>query len=322
MQKALLVIFLLSTWIGSAIAEPGKPSRPSGNLLTNGDFDLGNFTGWYDIYPEPWPYGGINGSNYGSDSRVTAPPELRETDDQLSALVLGSPDGIIVPNIFQRMPARPGDTFDLSGWIYSETDMNPQSFSLLKIVFEDAQGFHLEPAEYLDGEPCPCFPWVGVESEYVDWNSEPRVWHERTARGTAPEGTVRVIFFALNVDFGQFAFGPSRIWFDDLAVSVFPEDYSEQRLVDVQTILGALNPDQPKLKSLVNWADQMFKMSRNDNISGAVALLDRILIRVDGCFYRGVPDKKGSSADWVDDCEIQVPLTQNLLLARDAMIQK
>ena len=292
--------------------------------MVNGDFELGNFTGWLNTLPKPWPYGGGPSPQpvYGSDSLVGEPPEKLNDDSEYAALIVGSPEFIITPLLQAQMPARAGDIFDMSGWIYSETDMNPYSFSLIKIVFEDDQGFHIEPAEYLDGTPCLCFPWVGVESKFVNTAHEPRQWYKRTAKGKAPNGTARVSFFALNVDFGGFDYGPSKIWFDDLAVSVFPDDYSEQRLVDVQTILGALNPDEPKVKSLVNWADQMFRMSRNDNISGAVALLDRILTRVDGCFYRGAPDKKGSSADWVDDCEIQVPLTQNLLLARDAMIQK
>ena len=322
MRKALFVIFLLSTWIGPAIAEPGKPPRPSGNLLVNGDFELGDFTGWLSTLPAPWPYGGGPNPVYGSDSLIGEPPENLHGDSKYAALVMGSPEGIITPLLQTQIPARAGDIFDMSGWIYSETDMNPYSFSLIKIVFEDSRGFHLEPAEYLDGTPCLCFPWVGVESEFVNTAHEPRQWYKRTARGKAPEGTVRVSFFALNVDFGSLDYGPAKIWFDDLAVSVFPEDYSEQRMIDVQAMLDGLDTDEQKVKTLVNWADQMFRMSRKENISGAVALLNRILTRVDGCFYRGAPDRKGSSADWVDDCEIQVPLTQNLLLARDAMIQK
>ena len=156
--KAPFIIFLLSTWVGSAIAEPIKPSRPSGNLLVNGDFELGDFTGWLNTYPEPWPYGGgIKPPPYGTDSSVREPPEKLNDDSEYAALIMGSPEGIVVPLLQAQIPARAGDIFDMSGWIYSETDMNPSSFSLIKIVFEDAQGFHIEPAEYLDGTPCQCF---------------------------------------------------------------------------------------------------------------------------------------------------------------------
>lgn len=303
---------------------PGQPPRPSGNLLINGDFELGNFDGWYDLSPQPWPYGGNLGAiQYGTESGVFAPPEKRSDDSEFSVLLTAAPQGRFVSQFWQRMPARPGDRFDFSSWIYNETKVNPGPFSLLKIVFEDEQGYHLEPAQYLQGRACDCGQWVGVVSDFVTSNDETETWHHRIAEGVAPDGTARVIFFAQSLDRWPFSGSdPARVWFDDLAVSVFPEDYSEQRLVDVQTILNTLNPDEPKVKNLVDWADQMFRMSRNDNISGAVALLDRILTRVDGCFYRGAPDQKGKSADWVDDCEIQVPLTQNLLLARDAIIQK
>jgi hypothetical protein len=163
--------------------------------LVNGGFETGDFTGW-----------DVNGDNV-----VGAP--VAGAHSGTSAARLTVTGGGNVAAIRQIFAASPGDEVNFSAWILTEAPLPAgPSFGLAKIVFEDAAGNDLEPASVSIGQLGPAEN-PGIESlPFVDATTPVDTWVFSEAQGVAPEGTVRVRFLLLNVDF---AGGENPIWFDD-----------------------------------------------------------------------------------------------------------
>lgn len=167
------------------------------NLLTNGDFETEDLTGWVDP-------GGSGSATLGEPANVAA------QDGSVAALItLGAGVG----ELNQTFPAAPGDEFNFSGYMLTETAItDADSFGVLKIVFRDADGNDLAPESVSIGQANEAFP--GVEAlPFVNGDSDAEEWVFTEAQGVAPDGTVEVLFLALNVDFGS---ETNPIWFDNI----------------------------------------------------------------------------------------------------------
>lgn len=167
-------------------------------LLTNGDFEAGDLTGW------------SGGANAGDNETIGAPAVGAQADNFAAELELAAG----VSELRQTFPAAPGEEFSMSGYMLTEGPLPSEpSFGLLKIVFQDANGADLAPASINIGQPNADFP--GVESlPFLNDASPVDTWVFTEAQGVAPAGTVQVVFLVLNVDFG--AGGPFPIWFDTI----------------------------------------------------------------------------------------------------------
>jgi hypothetical protein len=148
-------------------------------LLLNGGFESGDTSGW------------ITG---GFVLPVTV-------QSGLFSLVLDAPGGITVPSAYQEIPASPGETFTLSGYLYTgETLPANATFGLLKIVFRDSGGVDLEPASISKGQFGPPLN-PGAESlPFLNDESPVEEWIFSEAQAVAPEGTAFVEFFLILVD--------------------------------------------------------------------------------------------------------------------------
>ena len=169
------------------------------NLLTNGDFETCDLTGWTDpasnpgnaAVGAPTPTGAQDGSNAAELTLEAGVSELR-----------------------QSAPAAPGDEFYFSGHMLTENVLPAgDSFGLLKIVFRDSDGNDLVPDSATLGQINTDFP--GIESlPFLDSTRQEDTWVFSEAQGVAPAGTVEVLFIILNVDF---AGGTNPIWFDNIS---------------------------------------------------------------------------------------------------------
>jgi hypothetical protein len=148
-------------------------------LLLNGGFETGNTDGW---------------TTGGSVLPVTAQAGT-------FSLVLDAPGGFVAPAAFQTVAANPGETFTLSGYLYTVDPLPANAtFGLLKIVFQDANGADLEPASISIGQFGPpenpgaeALPFLNAESPVGEW-----IFSE--VRAVAPAGTTDVEFFLIIVD--------------------------------------------------------------------------------------------------------------------------
>jgi hypothetical protein len=184
-------------------------------LLTNGDFEIGDLTGW-NLGPGDLSVGapGIGAQSGNFAARLNSPADGVPTIDQGS---FGGLNGII--------PASPGQEFNLSGYMLTETALpavgTGATFGLFKIVFEDAAGNDLEPASVSIGQFGPAAN-PGVEAlAFLNGDSPVNTWIFSEAQGVAPAGTVSVQFIAINVDFGNGANHP--MWYDDISATLIPE---------------------------------------------------------------------------------------------------
>lgn len=199
----------------AALALPLAASAPAANLLTNAGFETGDLSGW-------------NLSGPGGSQSVGAPGVGAHSGD--FALLLNAPaDG--VPEVNQGLfggpstfPASPGEEFNLSGYMLTESALPPgATFGLFKIVFEDAAGNDLVPASASKGIINNDFP--GVESQpFLNSDSPVNTWFFSEAQGVAPDGTASVAFLVLDVDFGNGANNP--MWYDTISGSLIPEPTS------------------------------------------------------------------------------------------------
>ena len=172
------------------------------NLLANPSFETGDFTGWA---PEP-PSGG--------EATIGAPTAGAQSGD--FAALLTPQDG--VGELIQTFPGTPGEEYNINGFMLSEAAIpSGPSFGLYKIVFRNAAGEDLEPASVSIGQfSDPANP--GVDSlEFLNDGSMVDIWQFSEAQGVAPEGTVEVLFFILNIDF---AGGVNPIWYDTVEAGV------------------------------------------------------------------------------------------------------
>ena len=288
------------------------------NLLLNGNFEIGSLSGWNTYCCDPWPYGAV-GPTYGPSSGVffdpLHPPGV--LPENFAALINSAVEND-VSYLQTQLPAREGDVFNLRGRIMREAAGNPYSFSLLKIVFEDEDGYHLEPAGYLIGAPCNCFPWLGIESDFVTSLDASRIWHFREAKGRAPAGTTRVSFFALNVDFGRNQFGDSRIWFDDLKVTEFPDDYSARMLIESKELIDRYyeSTGNASVANLNKHLEAAIDLEIKGNTRASLSQIQIVVERIDGCHFNGAPDRRGQSQDYIEDCNLQSKLISRLHAAK------
>lgn len=119
------------------------------------------------------------------------------------------------PNASQSFPASPGDIFNLQGYMLnpSEDPIAGGSFGLFKIEFRNSEGTALQPASVDIGSSAGG-PYYGAESEpFLNAGSATDEWIFSEAQAKAPEGTVEVGFFLLNVNQPGY---PGPMYFDDI----------------------------------------------------------------------------------------------------------
>jgi hypothetical protein len=246
------------------------------NVLQNPGFETdamlgqaplpGIATGWDQLF---------NGA-----STVSAPNF--PTHSGIGSLQLPGPGGFSVPGAYQSFPASPGDTWDLQGYMLTQTALPAgATFGLLKIVFGDGVG-DLVPASILIGQNGPAAN-PGIEAlPQLNSTSAVNTWQFTEAKGVAPAGTTVVRLFALMVD--QAA---GTGYFDDLVGSVVPPnpsvsgDYNGNNIVDAADYtvwrdhLGqafTLPNRDPTNSGNVNAQDYTFWKGRFGATSGAGAL--------------------------------------------------
>ncbi len=202
---------MIAITVASLLAAPSAFAT----LLVNGGFETGDLTGW----------------NIGPGDVSVGAPGVGAFDGSF-ALRLNSPtDG--VPEVNQGsfeaggplIPAAPGQEFNLSGYMLTETALPAgATFGLFKIVFEDAAGNDLVPASVSIGQNAdPAFP--GAESlPFLNDAVAANTWIFSEAQAVAPAGTASVQFLALNVDFGNGANHP--MWYDNIVATPEPASLS------------------------------------------------------------------------------------------------
>jgi hypothetical protein len=129
----------------------------------------------------------------------------------IGSLLLPGGGGFGVPGAFQTYAAKPGQIWDLQGYMRTPSALPADAtFGLLKIVFGSGTG-DLVPASVIIGQNGPPAN-PGVESlPQLNSTSAPNTWIFTHAQGVAPAGTVEVRLFALMVDQS-----PGTGYFDDL----------------------------------------------------------------------------------------------------------
>lgn len=195
---------ICSMFVFSAVSMLVMPG--GGNLLENGGFETGDLGGWID-------------DSAGSDTLISGSPADGAQDGDLAAL-LNLANG--VATAVQSFPANPGDEFNLSGWLLTESELPTPitgNFGLLKIEFRDSGGNILAPASVSVGQEAIEFP--GIDSRPVLDQTRPvNEWLFTEAQGVAPAGTVEVQFLALNIDFEMPTGKPNAIWVDNMSATL------------------------------------------------------------------------------------------------------
>lgn len=178
---------------GSSTVEPGA------NLLANSGFESGT-TGW-DL-------------NLGGGSASASTDYAHSGAHSLAIDSSGAGDWAS-PNVSQSFPARPGDVFNIQGYLLNPagSPITGGSFGLLKIEFRDSGGAVLEPVSIDIGTSAGA-PYYGAESTpLLNAGSATDRWIFSEAQGEAPAGTVEVGFYLLNVNQPG---NPAPIYFDDI----------------------------------------------------------------------------------------------------------
>ncbi|MEM9412264.1 MAG: hypothetical protein AAGA30_14205, partial [Planctomycetota bacterium] len=175
------------------------------NLLENGDFETGDFTGWVpEFNPEV-------------DNATIGAPGAGAQDGSF-AVELALANG--VAELRQTFPASPGDEFKLDGhWLTENLLPFGATFGLFKIVFQDADGndLQLDPGAIVTGTDAGTdFP--GIESvPRLDFSTNVDTWIFSEAQGIAPTGTTQVVFLALNIDFADGM--QNAMWVDNICAA-------------------------------------------------------------------------------------------------------
>jgi hypothetical protein len=110
--------------------------------------------------------------------------------------------GWSVPQAFQTVPAKPGEEYHLSGYMYTPALLPADATSgFVKIVFRDEFGTDLPPASITIGGPSGDPNYPGAESRpALNASSPVHYWVYSEAQAVAPPNTVSVSFYALNLD--------------------------------------------------------------------------------------------------------------------------
>ena len=150
----------------------------------------------------------------------------------IGSLRLAGSGNFGVPGAYQIIPANPGETWDLQGYMLTQNTLPANAtFGLLKIVWSN--GVNDSPGTITIGQAGPPAN-PGIESlAHLDSFSTPNTWQFTQARGVAPAGTTEVKMFALFVD--QSA---GTGYFDDIQATLIPAqlavpgDYNNNSVVD------------------------------------------------------------------------------------------
>lgn len=166
------------------------------NLLENGDFESGATA--------PWS---------GAGSVVPTPGTVFPWGSSTHSLQIAGAGNSFL-SAYQTIPAEAGQEFSFSGYLYADSLPDSGPFALLKIVFRNAEGTDIEPAEVVIGQRAgSAFP--GAESTPVlNLGNVASGWVFSEARALAPVGTVSVSFYAINIDLS-----PATFHFDALRVT-------------------------------------------------------------------------------------------------------
>lgn len=127
--------------------------------------------------------------------------------------------GYSVPGSYQDFAATPGETFTLSGWIFTPNALVPNSndFAILQLSFYSGT----PPTNYAGGSPTG--PAVGVNvGQPAGGGGVPLpqgVWTYASVTATAPAGTGSLGAYILNIN----ADANADFYFDDMSLTVVPE---------------------------------------------------------------------------------------------------
>ena len=174
-------------------------------LLVNGGFEAVDLMDW----------DGANDSGGAGSATIGAPGIGAQSGSSAVKLELFPGVG----EVRQTLPASPGEVYNFQGFMLSEVQLpgNFETFGLLKIVFRDSNGTDLNVVDIQVGGQNPAFPGVESTPFLTDTNTPSTAWVFSEAQGTAPAGTVEVLFLVLNVDFGAEL---EAIWADNLTATV------------------------------------------------------------------------------------------------------
>jgi hypothetical protein len=180
------------------------------NILTDPGFE--NQT----AAPNPNPTGVPGWSTFGGANFFQTP--LAHSGNW----VMDTPDaggGYSVPGAFETFAATPGETFTLSGWVYTPNvlPVNGNDFAILQISF-----FAGTPPNNYGGAPA-VGPAIGVNvGEPAGGGGVPLpqgTWTYASVSAPTPAGANSVEVFALDIN----ADANADFYFDDLSLTVVPE---------------------------------------------------------------------------------------------------
>jgi hypothetical protein len=95
---------------------------------------------------------------------------------------------------------------------------------------------------------------------------------------------------------------------------VVVEEYAQIQIIELDQSVASLDAESGEVttagnqNAYSNFLSQAILSIQDDDIVSAVSKLQKALIRTDGCVLRGEPDSKGSSRDWITDCDAQTEL--------------
>jgi hypothetical protein len=193
-------------------------TQTSANELMNPGFEI-------DAIMDSPPFPSVTGWTLFNNA-AQASATLDPVRTGIGSLQLPGGGGFGVPGAFVTYPAKPGQIWDLQGYMLTKTALSADAtFGLLKIVFGDGTG-DLVPAAVNIGQNGPAAN-PGIES-LPQMNSASTVnsWQFTHAQGIAPAGTVEVRLFALFVDQS-----PGTVYFDDLQ-ALLAGDFSNDLSID------------------------------------------------------------------------------------------
>src|SRR5208282_6290471 len=115
--------------------------------------------------------------------------------------------------------AHPGDTFTLSGWVYTPNALPllGNDFAILQLAFYTGAA----PNNYAEGSNTAIFGVnVGQPAAGGGLPLPPGVWTYASVTGTAPAGTASLGAYLLNID----ADSNADFYFDDMSLTVIPAE--------------------------------------------------------------------------------------------------
>jgi len=179
------------------------------NLLTDPNFDLGIAA------PNPNPTGVPGWANFGGAQFLPTGVAMSGPN------VLYTPDnggGYSVPGSYQAFAASPGETFTLSGYIYTPNVLPTagNDFAILQLAFFDGA----PPNNYAGGNQLITFGVnVGQPAGGGGVALPQNTWTFASITGTAPAGTASMGAYLLDIN----ASANADFYFDNMTLTVAPE---------------------------------------------------------------------------------------------------